>query len=157
MELNGPDSSFLVKGESWYLDFRAAYNSQDKQYLVMWENMNDGDYDDTLQAQRIGEFGSQIGAPFMVSSGGSPAQERTCPRLAYDSLHNRYLAVWTFEVYGYKGVRARLVSATGGLVGGETLVDDYGYYLYSCPEAGYSLTSDRYLIVYAEEMCPDSI
>jgi hypothetical protein len=155
VELNGPDSSFLVKDDGWYHYFRAAYNSQEKQYLVMWENLNDGNYDDTLQAQRIGGFGSQIGAPFMVSSGGSPAQERTCPRLAYDSLHNRYLAVWTFEVYTHKGVRARLVSATGGLVGDETIVDDYGYYLYSCPEAGYSPTSDRYLIVYAEETYPD--
>ncbi len=150
VELNGPDRSFVIHSGSWTPYFAAAYNNQDQQYLAMWENENDGPYDDTLQAQRLSVTGDLIGSAFMVSSGGDPAQERTCPRLAYDSLHNRYLAAWTFaESYGYEGERARLVSATGGLVGNEILIDDRSAYSFGCTELGYSPISDRYLVVYA--------
>jgi hypothetical protein len=154
VELNGPDRSFLVRSQDpWILNFAGAYNSHDRQYLAMWQNLNDGDYDDTLQAQRLSWSGDLIGAPFMVSSGGNPASERSCPRLAYDSLHNRYLAAWKFKETAYYddgGVRARLLSASGGLVGNEILVDYSSASLWGCPEAGYSPGSDRYLVVYTK-------
>ena len=84
----------------------------------------------------------------MVSTGGIPASERKRPRLAYDSLHNRYLAAWNFKDtawYNNGGVRARLLSACGAPVGNELEITSSSTpYSWGCPEAGYSPGVDRF-------------
>ena len=60
VELHDPDTSFLIHAGNWIANFSAVYNSHDQQYLSMWENENDGEYDDTLQAQRFDTTGKPV-------------------------------------------------------------------------------------------------
>jgi hypothetical protein len=154
VELNGPDSSFLVYDSNAIRTtaHAGAYNSHDQQYLTMWQNYVEGEFGDTLQARRLSLTGNLIGSSFMVSSEATASQSPGCPRLAYDSLHNRYLAVWLFTEESTTGVRARLISASGALLGNEIDIDGNGSISqWGCPEVAYSPASDRYLVTYLKK------
>jgi hypothetical protein len=82
---------------------RVVYNSVDKEFLVVWENMRAVPND--IYAQRISEKGEFI-SWFYVADGEAPV-------VAYNEKQNSYLVVYYKEVGGDYDVYARRVDYTG--------------------------------------------
>ncbi len=72
-----------------------AYNSNHNEYLVVWENAWPGGHHD-VYAQRISSSG-QLLSWFAVASNSNSQME---PSVAYDPVHDRYLVVWLYDVWG---------------------------------------------------------
>ena len=72
-----------------------AYNSNHDEYLVVWENAWPGGHHD-VYAQRVSSSG-QLLSWFAVSSNSNSQME---PSVAYDPVHDRYLVVWLYDVWG---------------------------------------------------------
>jgi hypothetical protein len=94
-----------------------AYNPDDDQYLIVWQDGRDDADNPDIYAQRISGAGVLVGNAFTVTT--SPYRRRT-PYVAYAPGENVYLAIWRhypgtgdnyFDVYG------QLISNTGTLVG----------------------------------------
>ena len=71
------------------------------------------------------------------------------PAIAYNSLHNEYLVVWSNTRGGgaTKDVYARRVRGDGTLLGNFTIVHDANGHNYE-PDVAYSPAQDEYLVVY---------
>ena len=128
-----------------------AYNSQRKEYLVVWYNDRDGN--DDLRAQRVSHDGRLLGGPFYIV--GGPGNERRYPDVAYNSGHDQYLVVWeNYEPNIYcKSIRARRVSGTGEMLDiTDIIVINSGnnFYSESAPAVAYASTSDLYTLVWSE-------
>jgi hypothetical protein len=130
-----------------------AYNSQRKEYLVVWYNDREGN--DDVRAQRVRYDGKLLGPLFYISAENV---ERRYPDVAYNSKHDQYLVVWEqnsiSEGYSIKG---RRVSGTGQVLDTtDIIIRSSGYNLYTPvkPAVDYAYTSDRYLVVWAETWHP---
>ena len=69
-----------------------AYNSQHKQYLVVWYNQWAGSFD--IYAQRVSSAGQLVGGWFSVASGPN---NRICPAVAYNATDDEYLVVFMYD------------------------------------------------------------
>jgi len=127
----------------------AAYNPNRQEYLVVWSNDRPGN--DDIQAQRVSEKGTLVGATFFVSTG--PGVDRRVPDVAYDSQRNEYLVVWESSV-DLCSIYAQRVSATGLLLEPhEIKVRDLGVVDRDCPAhpaVAYASTANKYLVVWDE-------
>ncbi|HPH97402.1 MAG TPA: hypothetical protein PKW33_21810 [Anaerolineaceae bacterium] len=72
-----------------------AYNTNHNEYLVVWENIWPGGSHD-IYAQRVSSTG-QLLSWFAVST--SP-NNKMAPSVSYDPIHDRYLIVWIYDVFG---------------------------------------------------------
>lgn len=72
-----------------------AYNTNHNEYLVVWENIWPGGSHD-IYAQRVSSTG-QLLSWFAVSTS---ANNKMAPSVSYDSIHDRYLIVWIYDVFG---------------------------------------------------------
>ncbi len=72
-----------------------AYNSNHDEYLVVWENIWSGGHHD-VYAQRVAGDGRLL-SWFAVSSNSNKQME---PSVAYDPIHDRYLVVFLYDVWG---------------------------------------------------------
>jgi YD repeat-containing protein len=78
-----------------------AYNSQANQYLVVWQDFRNNQWD--VYGQRLDGDGALLGGNFLIRSGGYS------PAVAYSSANNGYLVAWEDG----EGIWARPVSAAG--------------------------------------------
>ncbi len=131
----------------------AAYNSKQKEYLVVWSNDRAGC--DDIYGRRVSRDGA-LKAFFSISA-GCPV-DRWSPDVAYNSQHDQYLVVW--EQYdpgaGYS-IQARRVSNSGQVLDAADIpIRGAGANLYTPvqPAVDYAYTSDRYLVVWAETWHP---
>ena len=122
-----------------------AYNRQRQEYLVVWYN-DRPDYPD-IQAQRLRWDGTPIGGPFYIATG---AVQRRYPAVAWDSNHDRYLVVWEQKESSGTGIRGRLVSGAGQVLGeSDIAISEMPYVWYGFrPAVAYAYVSDRYLVVW---------
>jgi hypothetical protein len=76
----------------------AAYDSQHDQYLVVWENLwPNGQHD--IYGRRVTANG-QLLAEFVVYADTVTGYMSKQPAVAYDSTHDRYLVVWSYDSAG---------------------------------------------------------
>ena len=72
-----------------------AYNSNHNEYLVVWENIWPGGHHD-VYAQRVSGDGRLL-SWFAVASNSNKQMN---PSVAYDPVHDRYLVVFAYDVWG---------------------------------------------------------
>lgn len=104
---------FLISDQTIYERTPAvAYNSLDREFLVVW--YNDRPYaDDDIYAQRVSLTGKLL-SWFHVDYGATDAGERRNPAVAYSSQHNDYLIVYLYQTpSGDWDVRGRRVNRNG--------------------------------------------
>jgi len=150
-------------------DPRVAYNSADNQYLVIWSGEDDATpplgKEWEIYGQRVdGATGAEIGTnDFRLSDMGSDGDleyNTWHTALAYNSVENEYLAIWSgdddtgslvdneYEVYGQ-----RVDAATGAEVGADFRLSDMGPdgdpdYAAESTAVAFSSTQDDYLVLW---------
>ena len=140
---------FLVVGASnEQLQASVAYNSQDEEYLVVYQNEWNGGADKNIAAARVSKTGEVLGI-FNIE----PNSPTHSPDVAYSSQHNKYLVVWQDDTSGWPSVRGALVTTAGGVTSfdiaiGSNIID------YSVPAVAYASTSDNFLVVWQEHFAP---
>jgi hypothetical protein len=135
---------FLIRNASSVVETESsiAYNSQDQEYLVVWQAESAGPVKE-VWGQRLSRDRALLGSAFRIS----PANGGYNPDVTYDSAANQYMVV--YEVGG--NICGQFVSNTGGLVGSEIKIAAayvHGAYHYHSPAVAYASTSDRYLVVF---------
>lgn len=171
-ELGVNDFRISDMGVDGDIDFDAreaavAYNGTNNEYLVVWEG------DDTTGTLADGEteiFGQRINAStgaeigpndFRISDmgpDGDPVFDAAQPAVAYNSVNNEYLVVWSgeegllageFEIYGQ-----RLSGNAGTEIGtNDFRISDMGpdgsdIYDAESPAIAYNATANEYLVVW---------
>jgi hypothetical protein len=127
-----------------------AYNSQDKEYLVVSQNEWNSGANKSIAAQRVSKNGTLVGNPFNIDP-GSPTHS---PDVAYNSQQNNYLVVWQDDSSGWPSVYGRIVSATGQPFPEFSIGTGSNIFDYNLPAVSYSSTSDKYLVVWQEHSAP---
>jgi len=123
-----------------------AYNSTDDEFLVVWQDGRDGNWD--IWGQRVALDGTFLGRNFAICSA---AGTQMLPEVAYNPDTNQYLVVWEdrrtdADIYGQR------VNADGSLDGGEILIAGTGSTLRQRPRVAFNPISGEYLVVYAYEV-----
>jgi hypothetical protein len=144
-------STFLIYDDTNYVNEAQpsiAYNSQDHEYLVVWE-AGYADSSDPINptyyeiwGRRVSGSGAPLGSAFRIS----PANQGSSPDVAYSSAANEYLVVWAHDV----GIWGQRVSASGalqgsviGIAGGAS-----GFSFCDQPAVAYGSEADRYLVTF---------
>jgi hypothetical protein len=160
----GPD------GDDQYdaTDLAAAYNSADDQYLAVWQGDDNApplvDEEYEIYGQRLdGVTGAELGTDHRLSNAGpdgDPAYGVWFPAVAYNSVDNEYLVVWTgddnapplvdeeYEIYGQ-----RVDAATGAEIGPDLRLSDMGPdgdpdYIGAFPAVAYNSAENEYLVAW---------
>ena len=117
-----------------------AYNSQNDEYLVVWEAESSGTYE--VWGRRVASNGLLLGSAFRLS----PAGQGSNPDVAYSSAANEYLVVWEHNVAIY----GQRVSADGALLGSvfSIAAGSSGVSYYDQPAIAYGSVADRYLVTF---------
>jgi hypothetical protein len=126
-----------------------AYNSQDHEYLVVWEAayLDPGNpfasplyYE--IWGRRVSGSGAPLGSAFRIS----PAHQGSSPDVAYSSAANEYLVVWAHDV----GIWGQRVSASGALEGSVIGIAGGASGFSTCdqPAVAYGSVADRYLVTF---------
>ena len=76
------------------------------------------------------------------------------PAVAYNSLHDEYLVVWS---HNSSSIRARRVSATGQLLGSEITLDAGLEGTHQLPSVAYADVADAYLVVWQAVQVTDAL
>jgi hypothetical protein len=144
-------STFLIYDDTNYVNEAhpsVAYNSQDHEYLVVWE-AGYADSSDPINptyyeiwARRVSSGGALLGSSFRVSPAGQGAN----PDVAYSSAANGYLVVWEHnpDVYGQR------ISASGAHQGSAFIIAHgvSGTSVSDQPAVVYGPVADRYLVAW---------
>ncbi|MGC9356422.1 MAG: hypothetical protein ACP5GX_01060 [Anaerolineae bacterium] len=83
---------------------RVAYNSDDNEYLVVWQDHRSG-FDGEIYGQRVASDGSLVGSNFAIATGGGTKIQ---PAVDYSITLGRYMVVWAdyngtdFDIYGQR-------------------------------------------------------
>lgn len=164
--LQGLDAASVASGSPFGFNFAitnvsndqvqaaVAYNSQDEQYLVVFQNEWNSGANKSIAAQRVSKNGTLVGNPFNIDPGSPPSHS---PDVAYNSRENNYLVVWEQEDTFGPGVYAALVSATGTVFPERAIATASGILDYSAPAVAYSYTSNKYLVVWQAHWSPSPL
>jgi hypothetical protein len=139
-------SRFIVADQSVdTTESAVAYNSQNQEYLVVWQT--EWPANDDIYGQRVSKNGGLVSHWFSIAAGAGT--DRRYPDVVYNSQHNEYLVIWS---EGGTAVRAQRVSATGLLLGSPLFiaVAAPGDYLYF-PAIAYGSTPDAYLVAFVQQ------
>ncbi len=135
-----PDAS---DGERYLPD--VAYNSVDKEYLVVWHNTWGGGFRD-IYARRVSNAG-QVLSWFCVSCGGT--HSRLQPAVAFNIQRREYLVVYMYEasanVYEIWG---KIIPWNGPGSNAEFLIISWGERSFWTPRVAYNTWANDYLVVW---------
>jgi len=118
---------------------KAAYNSQNKEFLVVWNAFNilypptDPNFFGPVRGQRIKESGELIGTPFDIFNAGVLAD------IAYNAQNNEYLVVCE-QWYNTVGQR---LDASGNKIGGQVTLMSWSRF----PRVIYNSLLHNYLVI----------
>ena len=118
---------------------RVSYNATDQQFLVVWQDGRDGDWD--IYAQIVLTTGIPITDNIVVQD---EANDLVDPAVAHSSASDTYLVVWDDQ--GDGNIEERAVSA-GGALGSVHSVNTAG----TQPHIAYNSTADEYMIVFTAD------
>lgn len=131
-----------------------AYNSQDDEYLVVWESCGTG-YDCGIHARLVSGVGQVLAVTDTVIATGTLGTENDLnPAVSYASTSNKYLVVWEQETQTTysRDIRGRVVSASGTSEGSSFIIswDAAGGYPRSQPDLAYNRSRNEYLVVWQQ-------
>jgi len=123
-----------------------AYNSQNNEYLVVYENWWAGGLRD-IDARRVDKDGTALGDASGVNIATGTGEERVFPDVAYNAARNEYLLAYTFGVGSDGNIHAKVASANLGMLGSEIHICDDSYDQdFPAVAAG----PDEYLVVWED-------
>ena len=127
-----------------------AYNSQEDEFLVIYENGWAGGLHD-ISAQRVKASDGSLLSWRNIATGLS--ELRTNPSVAYNQSRNEYLIVYIYrpvDIYQPSDVYGKLTSANMGTLGNELIISDKPI----CEEnVSVGVGPDEYLVVWADRVC----
>lgn len=136
--------SFTVVGASnEQVQASVAYNSQDEEYLVVYQNEWNSGADKNIAAARVSKTGEVLSI-FNIE----PTSPTHSPDVAYNLKENTYLVVWQDDT-SWPSVRGAVVSATGSVTKFDIAIGS-NIFDYSVPAVAYASTEDNYLVVWQE-------
>ncbi len=122
-----------------------AYNTQHREYLVVWQNNWPGNRD--IYGQRISEDG-KLRSWFAISAGPN---DRAQPSVAYDPVHDRYLVTWVHDISGNGSnwdVRGRIIPWDGPSPAlAEFVICDWPTTQWN-PEVAHGLSQGEFMVVW---------
>lgn len=132
-----------------------AYNSLHDEFLVVWENHWPGGAHD-IYASRLAGDGTIL-STFAVSAG---ANDRMQPDVAYDSVNDRYLVVWTLDYFGDGSdydINGRLIPWSGPDPG----LTEFSICSWTSsewhPRVAHAALAGEYLVVWTSTLTPRTI
>lgn len=142
------DAIGINPGDDMYPD--VAYNSQEDEYLVVfeWEDTGSGSGRD-LASIIVDSNGQAALSPNGVATGGAYTDTR--PAVAYNPTNNTYLVVWerSPDSNGTKGIWGVILNSGGSVSGTEFTIAAWpGDQVY--PDVAYSAAAGRYLVVWED-------
>ncbi len=126
---------------------KAAYNSQDEEFLVVWEDYNAGDSD--IWGQLVDAVsGALIGSNFPIAT--TVAEDERDPQVTYNPDLNEYLITWDEDTGGDRDILGIIIYADG-------TADPAGEFVIT-PTAGdqqsavvaYDTINDRYMVAFMD-------
>ena len=120
-----------------------AYNSRDKQYLVVWEDFRHGNWD--IYGQLVSAAGDPLGGNFAISD---ILKDQRLPAVAYNSQDNVYLVVWQDNRDGNWDIYGRRISADGGMHGDFPISRAAGSQ--QAPVVAYNGQNNEYLVAWQD-------
>jgi len=138
------DAIGINPGDDMYAD--VAYNSQDDEYLVVfeWEDASGGR---DLASIIVDSNGQAAYSPNGVAT--SDAYTDTRPAVAYNPTNNTYMAVWERRgATGNKYIHGAILKSGGSVSNTFTLPILPGDQVF--PDVAYSAAVDRYLVVWED-------
>ena len=129
---------------------QAAYNPDDDEYLVVWQDYRSGAANPDIYGQRVTGGGELVGENIAVTT--APYRQ-LAPQVAYGPGSGTYLVVWRhypgssdyyYDVYGQR------VSSSGALVGAPlAIANRSGYADRESPtDIVYNSTSNKFLVLW---------
>ena len=67
-----------------------AYNSEDKEYLIVWDDARGANLD--IYGQKLSQTGQLIGGNFAISTA---LEDQDYPKIVFNNVENNYLVVWS--------------------------------------------------------------
>ena len=132
----------LEAGKQW--NPAVAYNSQNNEYLVVYENWWAGGLRD-IAAQRVDASDGSLLSWRNIATG--TGEERVFPDVAYNAARNEYLIAYTFGVGSDGHIYGKVASANLGMLGSEIHICDDSYDQdFPAVAAG----PDEYLVVWED-------
>ena len=123
-----------------------AYNSQNNEYLVVYENWWAGGLRD-IAAQRVDKDGTAPGGPSGANIATGAGGGRFSPDVAYNEARNEYLIAYTFDVGSNGQTYGKVASANLGTLSSEIhICDDLYDQDYPAVAAG----PDEYLVTWVD-------
>lgn len=127
-----------------------AYNSQDGEYLVVWQDGRGATVD--VWGQRVGEDGTILNNNLPISSA---AGGQVLPDVAYNLDTNQYLVVWE-DLRADADIYAQRINANGTLDGDEIAVAVAGSSERHRPRVVYNPISGEFLVVYTYDTATEA-
>ncbi len=144
------DADGINPGDDRYPD--VAYNSQDDEYLVVfeWEDTGSGGGRD-LASIVVDSNGQAALSPNGVAT--SDIYTDTRPAVAYNPTNNTYLVVWERSPGsdGSKDIWGAILHSSGAVSGTAFAIDTTGT-AQEYPDVAYSTAVGRYLVVYEDNL-----
>jgi hypothetical protein len=120
-----------------------AYNSQEREFLVVWQDQRAGNWDIYGQLVRWG--GLQFVDSFSICS--DPA-DQSLPDVAYNPDTNQYLVVWQDPRDGNPDIYGQRVEGSGNLDGGNFAIASAGTTGRRHPRTTFNPVSGEFFVVY---------
>jgi hypothetical protein len=151
-----------IKGEDFLIDNHidnqslpvVAYNSQENQYLVVWQDSRNPASSPDIYARVVNPDGSLNGSDFPITMS---SEHQAAPDVVYDADKNRYLVVWEQGYYVY----GRLLKADKTFAGQEFKIGSVyfagQYRVPSDPAVGYDGSSKQFLAAWSVDIAGDDI
>lgn len=124
-----------------------AYNSQSNEYLVVWQDDNHISGDVSISGQRVSATGQLLDGEISI---GGLGDWNWGPAVGYASTENKYLVVWTEEVFmlSYELI-GKEVSSTGSPGSRFVIETDYTNVLAGA-DLAYNRAGNEFLVVWYE-------
>ena len=132
------------EGQQWYPAIAHNTSLLFPEWLVVWEDIRDGDWD--IYAQRVDENGTIKGEVICVADSTGDLRR---PAVAYDTTQKRYLVVWQDEG-ATTAISGRVLEMDGDLL---TSVFDIttGIKARTRPDVAYNASAGQFLVVWEYE------
>ena len=124
----------------------AAFNSREKRYLVVWENL--GASHREIHGQLVSQDGQLIGNPIVIAAGSSD-QIRPC--VAYNDIQSEFMVLWMDDASGNGSryeIRGQRITKDGELNGVPFPVEQSSNSLWS-PRLAWSGATHLYMVVWS--------
>jgi hypothetical protein len=140
----------LAEEDNWKWSPAVAYAPQHDRYLVVWENIWPGTDHHNIYGRLVGAD-SAVSAEFIVYNDTYNSLQ---PAVAYDSTHNRFLVVWSYDSQGNgtdNDIMGRFIPWNGPTAGETAFGIDNSRANSDKPRLAYGVTADEFLIVWKVE------